>query len=177
MSHALSTSSALFGSSRTDLLKSSLACVSFVGVCHLDRSLNAAAKENLPLLFLVIDNGRAINTFTPDVATNNDVFLQAPSHRSAPLLHPVDGCRIESRRSVVDSGIPCGRQSPWDHACASVRVRVRAACEYVCASVRTCPRVRACARVQGQHYGVPGIKVDGGNLKDTLRTGRAVVDY
>ena len=30
--------------------------------------LNAAAKEKLPILFLVIDNGRAINTFTPDVA-------------------------------------------------------------------------------------------------------------
>ena len=38
--------------------------------------LNAAAKENLPILFLVIDNGRAINTFTPDVAQNSDVYLQ-----------------------------------------------------------------------------------------------------
>lgn len=67
--------------------------------------LNAAAKENLPLLFVVIDNGRAINTFTPDVAQNSDVYLQ------------------------------------------------------------------------GQHYGVPGVKVDGQNLEDTLRTGRVVVDY
>jgi len=67
--------------------------------------LNAAAKENLPMLFLVIDNGRAINTFTPDVAQNSDVFKQ------------------------------------------------------------------------GEHYGVPGIKVDGSNLEDTLRAGRAVVDY
>merc|ERR1719316_2225104 len=67
--------------------------------------LNAAAKENLPLLFLVIDNGRAINTFTPDVAANMDIFEQ------------------------------------------------------------------------GQHYGVPGIKVDGGNLGDTMRTGRAVIDH
>jgi pyruvate/2-oxoglutarate/acetoin dehydrogenase E1 component/TPP-dependent pyruvate/acetoin dehydrogenase alpha subunit len=67
--------------------------------------LNAAAKEKLPLLFIVIDNGRAINTFTPDVAANNDVYLQ------------------------------------------------------------------------GQHYGVPGIKVDGGNLEETLKAGRAVVDY
>lgn len=39
-------------------------------------TLNAAAKEKLPLLFLVIDNGRAINTFTPDVAANSDVFEQ-----------------------------------------------------------------------------------------------------
>jgi len=67
--------------------------------------LNAAAKENLPLLFLVIDNGRAINTFTPDVAANMDIYEQ------------------------------------------------------------------------GQHYGVPGMRVDGINLEDTLRTGRAVVDY
>lgn len=67
--------------------------------------LNAAAKENLPILFVVIDNGRAINTFTPDVAQNSEVFTQ------------------------------------------------------------------------GSHYGVPGIKVDGGNLHDTMRTGRAVVDY
>ncbi len=68
-------------------------------------TLNAAAKESLPLLFIVIDNGRAINTFTPDVAANSDVFAQ------------------------------------------------------------------------GMHYGIPGIKVDGGNLLDTLRTGRAVIDY
>ena len=38
--------------------------------------LNAAAKESLPILFVVIDNGRAINTFTPDVATNSHVFSQ-----------------------------------------------------------------------------------------------------
>eukprot|EP01035_Chromulina_nebulosa_P019356 gene19356-25222_t len=67
--------------------------------------LNAAAKENLPILFLVIDNGRAINTFTPDVAANSDVYLQ------------------------------------------------------------------------GKHYGVPGVKVDGQDLLDVLRTGRAVTDY
>lgn len=67
--------------------------------------LNAAAKEKLPILFLVIDNGRAINTFTPDVAQNNDVFLQ------------------------------------------------------------------------GLHYGVPGILVDGQNMVDTMRAGRAVTDY
>jgi 2-oxoisovalerate dehydrogenase E1 component len=67
--------------------------------------LNAAAKENLPILFVVIDNGRAINTFTPDVATNSDVYLQ------------------------------------------------------------------------GQHYGVPGIKLDGQNLEDMMKAGRAVTDY
>ena len=64
--------------------------------------LNAAAKEKLPILFLVIDNGRAINTFTPDVAMNNNVFAM------------------------------------------------------------------------GKHYSVPGCVVDGQNMEDTLRTGRAV---
>merc|ERR1711871_687817 len=67
--------------------------------------LNAAAKEQLPILFLVIDNGRAINTFTPDVAMNNNVFAM------------------------------------------------------------------------GKHYSVPGCVVDGQNMEDTLRTGRAVTDY
>jgi len=67
--------------------------------------LNAAAKEGLPILFLVIDNGRAINTFTPDVAQNSDVYKA------------------------------------------------------------------------GMHYGIPGVKVDGQNMADTLKTGRAVVDY
>ena len=67
--------------------------------------LNAAAKEKLPLVFVVIDNGRAINTFTPDVATNSDVFAQ------------------------------------------------------------------------GKHYGIPGLLVDGQNLGDTLKGGRAVIDY
>ena len=67
--------------------------------------LNVAAKESLPLLILCIDNGRAINTFTPDVAQNSEVW-------------------------------------------------------------------RA-----GEHYGVPGAKVDGQNLEDVLKTGRAVIDH
>ena len=67
--------------------------------------LNAAAKESLPLLIIVIDNGRAINTFTGDVAANQDVYLQ------------------------------------------------------------------------GQHYGVPGLKVDGCDLDNVLKAGRAVTDY
>ena len=45
--------------------------------------LNAAAKEGLPLLFLVIDNGRAINTFTGDVAANSDVYRQG-AHYGVP---------------------------------------------------------------------------------------------
>jgi len=67
--------------------------------------LNAAAKENLPILFIVIDNGRAINTFTQDFAQNSDVYLQ------------------------------------------------------------------------GKHYGIPGLKVDGQNMVDTVRAGKAVTDY
>ena len=67
--------------------------------------MNCAAKEKLPLLILCINNGRAINTFTPDVAQNSEVWKA------------------------------------------------------------------------GAHYGVPGAKVDGTNLQDVLRTGRAVVDY
>ncbi len=68
-------------------------------------TINAAAKDNLPLLIVVIDNGRAINTFTPDIATNSDVFAQ------------------------------------------------------------------------GKHYGVPGLLVDGDNVADVIKGGRAVVDY
>eukprot|EP00980_Cylindrotheca_fusiformis_P003651 scaffold818_cov136-Cylindrotheca_fusiformis.AAC.17 len=51
--------------------------------------LNAAAKDNLPLLLLVIDNGRAINTFTPDIARNSNVFEQGKHYGVPGLL--VDG--------------------------------------------------------------------------------------
>jgi len=67
--------------------------------------LNAASKDNLPLLILTIDNGRAINTFTPDIAQNNDVYMQ------------------------------------------------------------------------GQHYGVPGLLVDGLDAGDVAKGGKAVIDY
>ena len=53
--------------------------------------LNAAAKEGLPLLFLVIDNGRAINTFTGDVAANSDVYRQG-AHYGVP------GIKVGGRR-------------------------------------------------------------------------------
>ena len=67
--------------------------------------LNAAAKENLPILFLVIDNGRAINTFTKDVAQNQSVFEQ------------------------------------------------------------------------GKHYGVPGVLVDGQDVTDVLKVGKATINH
>jgi TPP-dependent pyruvate/acetoin dehydrogenase alpha subunit len=47
--------------------------------------LNSAAKDNLPLLTIVIDNGRAINTFTQDVAQNSNVFEQG-KHYGVPGL-------------------------------------------------------------------------------------------
>ncbi len=51
--------------------------------------LNSAAKDNLPLLLLVIDNGRAINTFTPDIAKNSNVYEQGKHYGVPGLL--VDG--------------------------------------------------------------------------------------
>merc|ERR1712100_529127 len=66
--------------------------------------LNAAAKENLPILFLVIDNGRAINTFTQDVAQNSNVYLQG-QHYGVPGA-VVHGNNVEqvlkTGRTVVD---------------------------------------------------------------------------
>eukprot|EP00543_Licmophora_paradoxa_P000927 CAMPEP_0202441558 /NCGR_PEP_ID=MMETSP1360-20130828/1103_1 /ASSEMBLY_ACC=CAM_ASM_000848 /TAXON_ID=515479 /ORGANISM="Licmophora paradoxa, Strain CCMP2313" /LENGTH=810 /DNA_ID=CAMNT_0049056607 /DNA_START=45 /DNA_END=2477 /DNA_ORIENTATION=- len=67
--------------------------------------LNSASKDNLPLLIIVIDNGRAINTFTKDIAKNSNVYEQ------------------------------------------------------------------------GQHYGVPGLLVDGNNPADVAKGGKAVIDY
>lgn len=51
--------------------------------------LNSASKDNLPLLIIVIDNGRAINTFTPDVAKNSEVYKQGLHYGVPGLL--VDG--------------------------------------------------------------------------------------
>lgn len=51
--------------------------------------LNSAAKDNLPVLLLVIDNGRAINTFTPDIAQNSNVYEQGKHYGIPGLL--VDG--------------------------------------------------------------------------------------
>jgi len=66
--------------------------------------LNAAAKDGLPLLIIVIDNGRAINTFTPDVATNSDVY-KAGKHYGVPGIL-LDGSNvadvIKGGSAVVD---------------------------------------------------------------------------
>lgn len=66
--------------------------------------LNAASKDNLPLLILVIDNGRAINTFTPDIAQNSNVYEQG-KHYGVPGL-VVDGLNAadvaKGGKAVID---------------------------------------------------------------------------
>lgn len=72
---------------------------------RLTELLNACSKLKLPLLIVIIDNGRAINTFTEDVAANTMKFTL------------------------------------------------------------------------GDHYGVPGLLVDGLHAEDVAKAGRAVTDY
>jgi TPP-dependent pyruvate/acetoin dehydrogenase alpha subunit/pyruvate/2-oxoglutarate/acetoin dehydrogenase E1 component len=66
--------------------------------------LNSASKDNLPLLVIVIDNGRAINTFTPDIAQNSNVY-QAGKHYGVPGLL-VDGLNptevAKGGKAVID---------------------------------------------------------------------------
>lgn len=66
--------------------------------------LNSAAKDNLPLLLLVIDNGRAINTFTQDIAKNSNVFEQG-KHYGVPglLVNGVDPVDVaKGGKAVID---------------------------------------------------------------------------
>ncbi len=72
---------------------------------RLPELLNSCSKLKLPLLIVIIDNGRAINTFTEDVAANTMQFAL------------------------------------------------------------------------GEHYGVPGLLVDGLHAEDVVKAGRAVTDY
>jgi TPP-dependent pyruvate/acetoin dehydrogenase alpha subunit/pyruvate/2-oxoglutarate/acetoin dehydrogenase E1 component len=66
--------------------------------------LNAASKDKLPLLILTIDNGRAINTFTPDIAKNSDVYKQGAHYGVPGLL--VNGLNAEDvakgGKAVID---------------------------------------------------------------------------
>ena len=66
--------------------------------------LNAASKDNLPLLIIVIDNGRAINTFTQDIAKNSNVFEQGKHYGVPGLL--VDGLNAadvaKGGKAVID---------------------------------------------------------------------------
>ena len=66
--------------------------------------LNSAAKDNLPLLIIVIDNGRAINTFTQDVAQNSNVFEQG-KHYGVPglLVNGLDAVDVaKGSKAVID---------------------------------------------------------------------------
>lgn len=66
--------------------------------------LNAAAKDKLPLLVIVIDNGRAINTFTPDIAANSAIYKQGEHYGIKGLL--VDGVNAvdvaKGGKAVID---------------------------------------------------------------------------
>eukprot|EP00567_Pseudictyota_dubia_P014042 CAMPEP_0197433354 /NCGR_PEP_ID=MMETSP1175-20131217/1254_1 /TAXON_ID=1003142 /ORGANISM="Triceratium dubium, Strain CCMP147" /LENGTH=816 /DNA_ID=CAMNT_0042961705 /DNA_START=54 /DNA_END=2504 /DNA_ORIENTATION=- len=66
--------------------------------------LNAAGKDNLPLLIIVIDNGRAINTFTQDIATNSNIYEQGKHYGIPGLL--VNGLNAEDvakgGKAVID---------------------------------------------------------------------------
>lgn len=66
--------------------------------------LNAASKDNVPLLVIVIDNGRAINTYTKDVAKNSDVYKQGLHYGVPGLL--VDGLNAgdvaKGGKAVID---------------------------------------------------------------------------
>jgi len=73
-------------------------------------TLNAAAKENLPLLFVVIDNGRAINTFTQDVAKNSDVYLQG-QHYGVPASRSTAPTWSTSSRRAVPSPTTCATRA------------------------------------------------------------------
>ena len=48
---------------------------------RLAETLNTASKEGLPMLFLIIDNGRAINTFTQDIGVQEDFDLLAKHYK------------------------------------------------------------------------------------------------
>jgi len=66
--------------------------------------LNSAAKDNVPLLVIVIDNGRAINTFTGDIAKNSNVYEQGKHYGVPGLL--VDGLNAadvaKGGKAVID---------------------------------------------------------------------------
>lgn len=94
----------------SDKAKDDRIAVVFVGDggshnARLSSLLNTCSKLKLPLLIIIIDNGRAINTFTEDVAANTMQFTL------------------------------------------------------------------------GEHYGVPGLLVDGLHAADVAKAGRAVTDY
>ena len=57
---------------------------------RLPEILNACSNQKLPLLVVIIDNGRAINTFTKDVASNTLKYTIGEHYEIPGVL--VDGC-------------------------------------------------------------------------------------
>lgn len=57
---------------------------------RLPEILNACSNQKLPLLVVIIDNGRAINTFTKDVASNTFKYTLGQHYDVPGVL--VDGC-------------------------------------------------------------------------------------
>ena len=71
---------------------------------RLPEILNACSKQNLPLLIVVIDNGRAINTFTKDVSSNTMKYTLGEHYHVPGLL--IDGLNAanvaKAGRAVTD---------------------------------------------------------------------------
>ncbi|KAL7552710.1 hypothetical protein ACHAWF_015944 [Thalassiosira exigua] len=71
---------------------------------RLPELLNTCKKLNLPLLVIIIDNGRAINTFTKDVATNT-LMCTLGEHYGVPgvLVDGLDAVNVaKAGRAVTD---------------------------------------------------------------------------
>jgi deoxyxylulose-5-phosphate synthase len=71
---------------------------------RLPEILNACSNQKLPLLIVIIDNGRAINTFTKDVASNTFKYTLGEHYQVPGVL--VDGCNAvdvaKTGRAVTD---------------------------------------------------------------------------
>ena len=77
---------------------------------RLPELLNTCAKLKLPVLIIVIDNGRAINTFTRDVAANMMMF-NLGQYYGVPGLH-VDGydaVDVAKGGKAVSNYVRCGK--------------------------------------------------------------------
>jgi pyruvate dehydrogenase E1 component alpha subunit len=79
---------------------------------RLPELLNTCSKLKLPLLIIAIDNGRAINTFTKDVAANT-MSYKLGNHYQVPgvLLDGLDAVNVVKAGMVVTDFIRKGRGS------------------------------------------------------------------
>eukprot|EP00529_Nitzschia_sp_RCC80_P013310 CAMPEP_0113458860 /NCGR_PEP_ID=MMETSP0014_2-20120614/10142_1 /TAXON_ID=2857 /ORGANISM="Nitzschia sp." /LENGTH=601 /DNA_ID=CAMNT_0000350401 /DNA_START=144 /DNA_END=1946 /DNA_ORIENTATION=+ /assembly_acc=CAM_ASM_000159 len=151
--------------------------------------LNAAAKDNLPILLLVIDNGRAINTFTPDIATNSNVYEQG-KHYGIPglLVDGLDAADVaKGGKAVIDAvvfvgegGAQNGRTAELLNAAAKDNLPILLLVIDNGRAINTfTPDIATNSNVyeQGKHYGIPGLLVDGLDAADVAKGGKAVIDY